>query len=196
MSPVLACYLWKTARWTQGSRLVFFTCFAPLCWQKTDATLPQLAIYIGPCLQSSAEEPQHVGISRPRTGFVNDEAGCCCMQLGAAWVGGGEEKGLESVTPSLGATLALPVGQDRMRWYPIPLPVANPHPNNIAHSLVGVWEPGSYIYFLCLHFEAAKVCQSFFCYPTLANLGISTDTFCISTGVRKIKKVHSNDGIS
>lgn len=161
----LLCYLWKTARWTEGSRLTYFICFAPQCWQKTDAALPQLAIYTGSCLQRSAGEPQCIGIS------VEGRAG---SRLGG-WRS--RDRLWSPVTPGLGAARALLAGRDRaLVSYRIALPMVNPRPNNVGHSLTGVWEPGFYGHLFHLHFEAAKVYSSVFCYPTdspgLANLGL------------------------
>lgn len=69
----------------------------------------------------------------------------------------GRRRDQNLVPPSLGATLAMLMGQERIHWYPITLTMKNPHPNNIAHSLIGVWKPGSYIYSLRVHFWAAKI---------------------------------------
>lgn len=132
VTPVSCSYLLslKTAR-----GLVHLICFAPLCWRKRGANPPQLAICTGSCLQSSAERLWRVDMSTLRTGFVSSRAGCCCKQLDAAWFGGGPKS---PVRPSLAATLAVLVGQDRMPWYPITLPMPNPCPHGAACSLIEV----------------------------------------------------------
>lgn len=70
------------------------------------------------------------------------------------------------VRPSLAATLAVLVGRDRTLGVLITLPVPNPCPQSVACSLTEEGEPGFYIYFLYLQFEAAKVPLSLLCYPT------------------------------
>lgn len=49
-----------------------------------------------------------------------------------------EEERAEShhTKPSLGGTLTMLMGQDRVNWYPMTLPVVNPHPN-IARYFTG-----------------------------------------------------------
>lgn len=74
---------------TQGSRLVHLICFAPLCWWKRGANAPQLAIFTGSCLLSSAEGLWRVDMCTLSMGSVSSRAGCCCRQLDAAWFGGG-----------------------------------------------------------------------------------------------------------
>lgn len=65
---------------TMGTRVQISVLYllCPTVLAENRCNSPSAGIYIGPCLQSSAEGPQHVDTCRPRTGFVNDEAGCCC----------------------------------------------------------------------------------------------------------------------
>lgn len=132
VSPVSCSCLWKQHWGHNGPGLLHLICFAALYWRKRGANPPQLAICTGFFSSEECRRLWGVDMSTLGMGFVSSRAGCCCKQLG----GPGLVEDQSPARPSLAATLAGLVAQDRMPWVPVTLPGPNPCPHSVASSLI------------------------------------------------------------